>query len=111
MRAFFLLAGALPLAVYAGDILKTDGFSICSNNSDIKVEKMNIEYNRATGKVTFNVAGTSARQQNVSAALTASAYGREIYRKEFNPCDPDAFVAQLCPGKFRHRRPSRTASC
>ena len=99
MRTTLLLAGVLPLAVMGEDILKTNGFSTCSNNSDIKVERMNIEYNKETGKVVFDVAGTSAKQQNVSAILTASAYGREIYRKEFNPCDQDGFVAQLCPGK------------
>ena len=99
MKTSLLLAGVLPLVVSAENILKTNGFSTCGANSDIKVEKMNIQYNKDTGKIVFDVAGSSARSQNVTAILSATAYGRDIYKKEFNPCDEGAFVAQLCPGK------------
>ena len=96
MRSLLLLAGALPAAVFAADVLKTDGFSSCIDNSDIEVTKMNIEYNKDTGAVIYDVAGTSKKEQNVTATMTVYAYGKQVYTKSFDPCDDD--VAQLCPG-------------
>lgn len=90
-----LLLGLLPAAVSAAGVLKTDGFSSCSNNSDIQVQKMNIQYNKADNKVTFDVAGTSAKEQKVMAALVVTAYGKQVYEKDFNPCEPK--IDQLCP--------------
>lgn len=97
MLAAILLLGALPAGAFAADILKTNGFSNCLDNGNIKVEKMDIQYNRQTNKVTFDVAGTSAISQEVMAALIVTAYGREVYRNEFNPCEEDSRVDQLCP--------------
>jgi hypothetical protein len=60
---------------------------------------MNIEYNKDTGEVVFDVAGTSNKEQEITASLTVSAYGQQVYKKDFDPCDPASKVAQLCPGK------------
>lgn len=57
---------------------------------------MNIQYDKNTGQVVFDVAGTSEEVQNVTANIVVSAYGRQIYQKPFNPCEP--LVAELCPG-------------
>jgi hypothetical protein len=94
-----LLLGALPAGVFGVDVLQTNGFSTCGADSDIKVNKMNIQYNRATQKVIFDVGGTSSKEQKVMASLTVSAYGNQIYEKTFNPCDAATKVDQLCPGK------------
>ncbi len=94
-----LILGALPAGVFGTDVLKTQGFTTCLNNSTITVNNLNIEYNRATGTVTFDVAGSSSKQQNVTAVLTVNAYGKKVYEKSFDPCDPGAKVDQLCPGK------------
>ena len=32
------------------------------------------------------------------ATLIVNAYGKEIYKKPFNPCDEGTKVDQLCPG-------------
>lgn len=82
------------------DILVTNGFSNCNNNSDIKVDKVDIKYNNADKTVTFNVAGSSAKEQNVTAKLTVTAFGQNVYSNEFNPCAPATFVTQLCPRKY-----------
>lgn len=79
------------------DILVTNGFSNCNNNSDIKVDKVDIKYNNADKTVTFNVAGSSAKEQNVTAKLTVTAFGQDVFSTEFNPCAPATFVTQLCP--------------
>ncbi|KAF2455329.1 hypothetical protein BDY21DRAFT_289753 [Lineolata rhizophorae] len=91
-----VLLSALPVA-HAADILKTDSFSSCAENSDFQVQQMDIEYNRNTNKVTFDVAGSNAREQNVTAQLTVFAYGIEVYSNSFNPCDSDTRVDDLCP--------------
>ena len=93
-----LLCSALPAGVWGGDVLETNGYSMCGGSSDIQVQKMNIQYNRATQKVTFDVGGTSSKQQNVTASLTVLAYGQQVYKKDFNPCDAASKVDQLCPG-------------
>lgn len=97
MLAPFILLASAPLGAMAGDILKTNGYSSCQDNSEIKVQNLDIEFDKDTKKVTFNVAGTSEIEQKVMATLVVNAYGKEVYKKEFNPCDDDTKVPQLCP--------------
>ncbi|KAK5130249.1 hypothetical protein LTR04_004991, partial [Oleoguttula sp. CCFEE 6159] len=63
---------------------------------------MNVEYNKDTKQVTFDVAGSSSEIQNVTASMKVLAYGKQVYQKDFNPCDKDTFVAQLCPVPAGH---------
>ncbi|KAJ2986071.1 hypothetical protein NUW58_g5204 [Xylaria curta] len=70
---------------------------------DIRVDNVDIKYNNADKTVSFNVVGTSTKEQNVTAKLTVTAFGQDFYAQEFNPCFPATFVAQLCPvppGRF-----------
>lgn len=80
----------------ADDILKTDGFSSCGGDS-IKVDKVDISYDRDNKALTFDVAGSSLREQNVTAFLEVTAYGNSVYKNSFNPCDAGTFVQRLCP--------------
>lgn len=88
----------LPAGVFGTDILKTTGFTTCLDNSTITVTNLDIQYNRAASAITFDVGGTSSREQNVTASLIVTAYGRQVYKKDFNPCDQDTKVVELCPG-------------
>ncbi|KAL8779865.1 MAG: hypothetical protein Q9213_006735 [Squamulea squamosa] len=92
-----LILGTLPVRVLGADVLKTSGFTSCLDDSAITVTKLHVEYDRSKGVVIFDVGGNSAKVQNVTASLTVSAYGNEVYRKDFNPCDQESEVAQLCP--------------
>ena len=85
--------------VLGSDILKTNGFTACINNPLITVNKLDIQYDRSTAAVTFNVEGSSSQIQNVTASLTVTAYGKQVYQKAFDPCDNATNVEQLCPGK------------
>ena len=95
--AFFL--GALPSVVLTADILSSSGFTNCDQNADIKVNNADVQFDRASGVVTFSVSGTSNKQQKVKASLVVSAYGNQVYEKDFDPCDDATKVTQLCPGK------------
>jgi ML-like domain len=99
MRSIWATGLVLLPAALAADILRTEGFSSCLDGAQIKVNTMDIEYDRATNEVTFDVSGTSETQQEVIATLVVSAYGKEVYRREFDPCEEDNRVDQLCPGK------------
>lgn len=101
--AICLLAvwGQLPSLVSSVDILKTSGFSQCGSSNDITVNKIDIRYDRDERTVIFDVSGSSAKSQNVTASLTVTAFGREVYRRDFDPCDDATKVVQLCPGKQR----------
>ncbi|RDW67694.1 hypothetical protein BP6252_09090 [Coleophoma cylindrospora] len=92
-----LLLGSLPAGVNAAEILKTSGFSTCGTDSTITVQKVNIEYNNTNKTVTFDVAGTSTKEQNVTALLNVTAYGISVYSNSFNPCATSTYVQQLCP--------------
>ncbi|KAI1295832.1 TRP-domain-containing protein [Xylaria venustula] len=93
-----ILATALAASgVLGDDVLVTSGFNNCNNNSSITVDNVDIKYNNADKTVTFNVAGTSAKQQNVTAKLTVTAFGQDVYSNQFNPCASATFVQQLCP--------------
>lgn len=69
-------------------------------DSDITVTALNIQYDRSSQQLTFDVAGTSAKVENVSAALYVTAYGKQVYQRTFNPCDESSKVDQLCPSEF-----------
>ncbi|KAI8629446.1 TRP-domain-containing protein [Xylariaceae sp. FL1651] len=97
MRKAAIWATAFVGGALGDDILVTSGFNNCNNNSEIRVDKADIKYNNADKTVTFNVAGTSGREQNVTAKLSVTAYGQNVYTNEFNPCAPATFVQQLCP--------------
>ena len=95
----FLIAG-LPPYVLGTDILRTEGFTSCLEDSLIKVNALNVEYDRAANQVTFDVGGTSAIEQNVTATLVVNAYGKEVYNSgAFDPCAQGAKIDQLCPGR------------
>ncbi|KAM3507805.1 hypothetical protein MY11210_007008 [Beauveria gryllotalpidicola] len=101
LASFLLATGAM-----ASDILTTSGFTDCGSDASIKVDKVDITYNNANKTVLFDVAGTSTKQQNVTAHLKVSAYGNQIYQRSFNPCDTSTFIQQLCPlpaGSFAAR--------
>lgn len=85
------------MTVSANDVLETTGFTTCMPNSDITVTALNIQYDRTTQLITFDVAGTSSKVENVTAALYVTAYGKQVYQKSFNPCEEDSKVDQLCP--------------
>ena len=91
-----VVLGLLPFGSLAADVLQTSGFTSCLDASAIRVNKLDIKFDRATKLVTFNVAGTSEKVQNVTAALTVFAYGKEVYQKSFDPCE-NPKVDQLCP--------------
>jgi len=98
MLAPFILLASAPLGALAGDVLKTNGYSSClKGSSDITVNKLDISFDRSTKKVTFDVSGTNEKEQKVMATLIVNAYGKEVYRNEFNPCDGSTKVDQLCP--------------
>ena len=59
---------------------------------------MNITFDRTTNNIQFDVAGSSTEIQNVTADITVSAYGKQVYSKQFDPCGDDLHVPQLCPG-------------
>lgn len=91
--------GALSTRVLAADVLRTKGFSSCLDNSTVQVNNLNVQYDRSAGVVTFDVGGTSTKSQNVTASLTVTAYGKQVYQKDFDPCSPK--IDQLCPGKYK----------
>lgn len=95
-----LFLAALTTTISANDVLTTTGFTSCMENSDITVTTLNIRYDRTTQQITFDVAGTSSKVENVTAALYVTAYGKQVYHKTFNPCDESSKVDQLCPGWF-----------
>ncbi|KAH9891392.1 TRP-domain-containing protein [Xylariomycetidae sp. FL2044] len=90
-------ATALISGVFADDILTTSSFSNCENSSDVQVQKVDISYNNAAKSVTFDVAGSSTKEQKVQAVLSVTAYGQDVYSNKFNPCDDETKVDQLCP--------------
>lgn len=89
------LVGVLAATVSATDVIRTDGFSNCGGDGSIKVQKMDISYNKGSNQVYFNVAGESTKEQKVMASLVITAYGKEVFTKDFNPCNEN--ITQLCP--------------
>jgi len=110
LKTFSLVAllGCLPLSVLGGDIISTNGFSTCLTNGTVEVKNLDVSYNKNTRVINFNVAGESKVQQNVTASLIVSAYGRQVYTKEINPCAEG--MTQMCPGRLEQIN-TRTRPC
>ncbi|KAK1752410.1 hypothetical protein QBC47DRAFT_424645 [Echria macrotheca] len=90
-------ASILATSVVGVEVLETSGFSSCNENATVTVQRVNIKYNNDNKTVSFDVAGTSTKIQNVTATLNVTAYGNQIYSNSFDPCSPGTFVKQLCP--------------
>ncbi|KOS16781.1 Flavin carrier protein 2 [Escovopsis weberi] len=87
----------LATGVLADDVLRTTGFTECGGDSTVDIDTLSIVYNNDQRVITFDIAGTSSRSQNVTASLDVSAYGNSIFSKSFNPCEDASYVASLCP--------------
>lgn len=95
-----LLLSALPASVLGGDVLTSNGYSMCLNDPNIHVDRLNVTYDRNTRLLTFDVAGSSSKELNVTVDLVIEAYGQQVYTRTFNPCDiHDVDMPQMCPGK------------
>ncbi|ORY66322.1 uncharacterized protein BCR38DRAFT_456899 [Pseudomassariella vexata] len=92
-----VLVAACAVGVLGEDVLTTSSFTNCDTNSSVRVDRVNISYNNDKKKVTFDVAGTSTKVQNVTAMLNVTAYGQQVYTNAFNPCEASTYVKQLCP--------------
>ncbi|KAI1092738.1 TRP-domain-containing protein [Rostrohypoxylon terebratum] len=97
VRRAAILATALASGVLGDDLLVTSGFTNCEDDSPIRVQKADISYNNADKTVVFDVVGTSSKQQNVTATLSVTAYGQDVYTNSFNPCEAGSYIQQLCP--------------
>ncbi|KAJ5455826.1 uncharacterized protein N7458_004090 [Penicillium daleae] len=95
------LGVVLPQAL-ATDTLSTSGFNLCMQDSDIEVQKLDVSYTKSTKLVVFDVAGTNSKEQNVTATLTVTAYGTQVFAKTFNPCGSEIHVSELCPVPSGH---------
>ncbi|KAK7752088.1 hypothetical protein SLS62_006054 [Diatrype stigma] len=95
-RAAICAAALLPRAL--GDqTLVTTSFTNCESDDTIQLDTVDITYNNDAKTITFNLAGSSDHEQNITASLTVTAYGNTVYSKSFNPCESDNYVEELCP--------------
>lgn len=95
-----LVSSFLVARTLATDTISTNEVSTCLTSSDVEVRELSVTYTRSTREVVFNIDGTSKRVQNVTASLTVTAYGNQVYSKDFDPCSSENYVAQLCPGTY-----------
>lgn len=99
LLSLLLLIVALPRTISADDILETTGFDSCgADNATITVQSLKLSFDSVANAVTFDVAAESDLVQNVTASLAVYAYGKLVYSKDLDPCDPSTLVEQLCPG-------------
>lgn len=89
----------IPSGAFGADVLSTSSFSTCLDDSEIKVDALDVSYDKNSRKLKFNVAGESKTAQNVTASLVVTAYGRELFTKEFSPCEEG--MTEMCPGKLK----------
>jgi hypothetical protein len=93
-----LVALALLSTSFASDILFTSGFSSCLNDGPVVLNDFNLQLDRSTHLLTYNVSGWSAKQQKVKASLVVVAYGKQALNETLDLCATATKVDQLCPG-------------
>lgn len=92
-------AAAFASTTAANQVLHTDGFTNCESESPIRLNHVDITFDNDAKKITFDLAGVSEKEQNVTAALSITAYGKDVYTNHFNPCEGENYIEKLCPGK------------
>jgi hypothetical protein len=92
------LFSCLPAGVFGADVLSTNGFTTCLDDSAIQVNALDVSYNKNSHIITYNVDGESKTAQNVTAKLVVTAYGKEFWSKTFSPCEEG--VKEMCPGMW-----------
>ncbi|KAL1893626.1 hypothetical protein Cpir12675_004057 [Ceratocystis pirilliformis] len=99
VTSFFAATAAVFLpTVYAISELHTVGFSTCSaSDAPITVNNVDISFDKDQEILVYSVSATSTKQQNVTAKLLVTVYGRDVYSESFNPCEEGSYVEQLCP--------------
>ncbi|KAI6250363.1 Flavin carrier protein 2 [Erysiphe necator] len=96
INLIFIITSFFHLA-RGSQILRTSSFISCLPESNITVQNLDIKYNADEKQVTFDVAGTSTSEQNVTAQLNVIAYGINVYQRSFDPCSSSTYVSHLCP--------------
>ncbi|KAK9366057.1 hypothetical protein V1509DRAFT_649053 [Lipomyces kononenkoae] len=100
MRYFSAISSLAVLAtsrfVQADGTIGTSTFYTCDNiNATIIASNFSVSYSQQTKNITFDIAGTSEEQQNVTATIFVSAYGKNLFNYTFDPCDYN--IGPLCP--------------
>lgn len=90
----------LLVLVCAKDILRLSGFQDCPSNAEIVLNNIDTQYDAETKSIKFDVSGRSTKSQKVTVNLKVEAYGKDVYTKDFDPCDKATLVEGLCPGKI-----------
>lgn len=100
-RIFFSFVSLqfLFVLVCAKDILKLSSFQECPSNAEIVLNDLDTEYDASTKSIKFDISGRSTKSQKVTVNLKVEAYGKDVYIKDFDPCDKATLVEGLCPGK------------
>ena len=93
-----LAALALLSSSFASDILFTSGFSSCLNDETVIVNNLNLQLDRSTDRLTYNVSGRGLKQLNVTTSFVMVAYGTLALNDSLDPCATDTKIDQLCPG-------------
>jgi hypothetical protein len=93
-----LAALALLSTSFASDILFASGFSSCLNDGSVVLNNLNLQFDRSTHNLTYNVSGWSAKQHKVKASLVVVAYGTQALNQTLDLCATATKVDQLCPG-------------
>ncbi len=79
-----LASAALVPQVLGGNILHTSGFTNCgSSNATVKVNNVDISFDKSNKQITFDVSGSSTQEQKVTAELIVTAYGINVYSNTF----------------------------
>ncbi|KAK9240447.1 hypothetical protein V1525DRAFT_394987 [Lipomyces kononenkoae] len=82
--------------VLADATIGTSTFYTCDNiNATVIASNFSVSYSQQTQNITFDLAGTSVEQQNVTATISVSAYGKNLFNYTFHPCDYG--IKPLCP--------------
>ncbi|KAL6873066.1 TRP domain-containing protein [Trichoderma novae-zelandiae] len=87
----------LMTGVLGEQMLTTTGFIDCGSMPSITINQLSMTYDNDAQVITFDIEGTSAQSENVTATLDVTAYGISAFSNTFNPCDPKTLVEQLCP--------------
>jgi hypothetical protein len=91
--------GSTSTSAFVGSyILSNNGFSPCLNNGTVTVNNLNMQLDRSTNLLTFNISGSSPKREKIKVSLVVAVYGTQVFNKGFDPCAADTKVDQLCPG-------------
>ncbi|KAK2733147.1 hypothetical protein FQN57_002297 [Myotisia sp. PD_48] len=94
---FLVTLCAFSPFVSALKVIESKSLDPCQDNSNFTATRFNVVFTPHNKTLTASLNGVSSISEKITARIELYAYGYQVIKAEFDPCDPGLDLAGLCP--------------